>query len=849
VHRWNGSALEPIGSGVTGLVTAVAVYDAGNGPELYAGGQLTVAGVNEWTFLVRWDGSAWHPIPGVSYQYSQPWVFALVAHDDGSGSKLYAGGRNFGALGGVTGNAVVRWDGSTWSGVGSATWQQVDALEIYNEGMGPRLFIAGYAPASPPAARYLARWDGVSFTDVGGGLATDGLALQMTVGDLGAGQLLCVATWEPAVGSALIRVQTWDGSAWTASSPLSPSASGRPTGVTIADVGSGPRPTIIAPRNGSMFVSAWSGSAWSQLGDALVGSCGSGQAFQYSLLETLDLGSGPRLCVSGGVAQTIGGDYSLVQEFDGSAWIAAGSTMQGLFPGTRVGALCSFDSGNGPELYMAGDFCQLDGHFTRGVARRRGSSWEPLSFSAWSNVSSLSALAPCDLGSGPALYAGGQIDLFGNGNGHSGDVVRWQGSYWESVGVVEEGYVAVYAITSGDIGNGPRVYIGGSFLRASGWASPNLSSLTTSGWVAMPPGPTAGVNGIVNALAICDLGSGPALYAGGTFVATTGGLPVNHVASWNGTSYAAVGGGLNGDVLALKAFDDGTGTKLYAAGAFTSAGGMPASRIACFDGTTWSPVGVGFDQLVKALEVFDDGSGPALCAAGDFMTSGGSPLAHAARWNGTTWTALGSGLGPSVLSLAAVREDPAGPETLWLAGRLETAGALPTSGLARWRGCRDPIDRFCFGDGTNRSCPCDNASLASRGCNNSANTGGARLNAMGTANPDTLSLHAAGETASAATLVFQGDVLRTSPTPFGDGLLCLAGNLKRLYTLTASGGSLTVPGVGQPSLSQRSAQLGDVLTPGSVRGYQAWYRDPAIAFCPPPSGDAWNISNAVRIVW
>jgi hypothetical protein len=50
-------------------------------------------------------------------------------------------------------------------------------------------------------------------------------------------------------------------------------------------------------------------------------------------------------------------------------------------------------------------------------------------------------------------------------------------------------------------------------------------------------------------------------------------------------------------------------------------------------------------------------------------------------------------------------------------------------------------------------------------------------------------------------------------------------------------------------ISARSAALGDPLLPGSVRSYQAWYRDPNLAFCGPPSGDAWNLSSAVRIVW
>jgi len=102
---------------------------------------------------------------------------------------------------------------------------------------------------------------------------------------------------------------------------------------------------------------------------------------------------------------------------------------------------------------------------------------------------------------------------------------------------------------------------------------------------------------------------------------------------------------------------------------------------------------------------------------------------------------------------------------------------------------------------------------------------------------------------NAATLVFQGDALLGAPILFGDGLRCIGGLLVRLYTTNAVSGSLVVPGAGQSSIRTRSAAQGDPLTPGSIRGYQSWYRDANATFCGPPSGGAWNLSNAVRIVW
>jgi hypothetical protein len=73
--------------------------------------------------------------------------------------------------------------------------------------------------------------------------------------------------------------------------------------------------------------------------------------------------------------------------------------------------------------------------------------------------------------------------------------------------------------------------------------------------------------------------------------------------------------------------------------------------------------------------------------------------------------------------------------------------------------------------------------------------------------------------------------------------------LKRLYSHSAASGLVAAPTGGDLSVSARSAALGDVLTHGSVRQYQVYYRDPSAAFCASPPGNTWNISNAVRVTW
>jgi hypothetical protein len=88
------------------------------------------------------------------------------------------------------------------------------------------------------------------------------------------------------------------------------------------------------------------------------------------------------------------------------------------------------------------------------------------------------------------------------------------------------------------------------------------------------------------------------LYAGGVFT-TAGGTNANYIAQWNGSSWSALGSGMNSDVRALAV----SGSTLYAGGAFTSAGGTNANNIAQWNGSSWSPLGSGVNDYVYALAV------------------------------------------------------------------------------------------------------------------------------------------------------------------------------------------------------------------------------------------------------
>jgi hypothetical protein len=149
------------------------------------------------------------------------------------------------------------------------------------------------------------------------------------------------------------------------------------------------------------------------------------------------------------------------------------------------------------------------------------------------------------------------------------------------------------------------------------------------------------------------------------------------------------------------------------------------------------------------------------------------------------------------------------------------------------------------------ACPCANPSSgAPRGCNNSAGTGGARLQSSGVASlaSDSLVFTTNGERPTSLSIVLQGDNAIASGQVYGQGVRCVGGLLKRLYVKSASGGSIVAPGPGDPSVSARSAAHGDPIPSGDDRWYLVYYRDPVvIGGC--ASTSTFNTTQTQRVGW
>ena len=180
IAKFDGTSFSPLGGPIGGAVPLIVFtaysWDDGTGDALYIGGRfLTVDGVAA-SRIARWDGTSWSALgSGLTGPGASPAAYAMAAFDDGSGEALYVAGQTFNTAGGVTANRVARWDGSTWSAVGDGfangiVWD----LEVVQDADGPRLYAFGTFTASgaTPVAK-VARWNGVSWEAADGGADDD----------------------------------------------------------------------------------------------------------------------------------------------------------------------------------------------------------------------------------------------------------------------------------------------------------------------------------------------------------------------------------------------------------------------------------------------------------------------------------------------------------------------------------------------------------------------------------------------------------------------------------------------------------------------------------------------------
>jgi hypothetical protein len=322
--------------------------------------------------------------------------------------------------------------------------------------------------------------------------------------------------------------------------------------------------------------------------------------------------------------------FSTEPQMLADSWSALGN---GLNSGVNVMTV------SGTDIYVGGNFTGVGAGGTavpglNYIAKWNGSAWSALG-------SGLNGSVMTIVVSGTNLYVGGEFTGVGSGGTVLNRIAKWNGSAWSALGSGLDDYVSAIAVSGTDL------YVGGAFrFTANGTVGLYfIAKWNGAAWSALG----SGLNSGVTALAV----SGTNLYVGGMFTAVgAGGTAVpglNKIAKWNGSSWSALGSGLsdsggNAYINALAA----SGTDLYVGGFFNGvgAGGIAVAglnNIAKWNGSSWTALGNGLDGKPYALVV----SGANVYAGGD-----NGQFDNIAKWNGSSWSALGQGLNTHVSSIA-----------------------------------------------------------------------------------------------------------------------------------------------------------------------------------------------------
>jgi hypothetical protein len=167
VGVWDGTTATPFVTSMTltgfnALVTQMLVFDdgQGGGPQLYIAGRFADVNGVAAKMLARWNGTTWSAVgTNMGNTIVTGEIDAMIAWN----GALYIGGSNIRVNGAL--QQTAKWDGLTWTAVGQNPTGRVWSLAVFNDGSGEKLYAGGTQPA---LARFF-RLEGNTWVTAGGG--------------------------------------------------------------------------------------------------------------------------------------------------------------------------------------------------------------------------------------------------------------------------------------------------------------------------------------------------------------------------------------------------------------------------------------------------------------------------------------------------------------------------------------------------------------------------------------------------------------------------------------------------------------------------------------------------------
>jgi hypothetical protein len=374
VARWDGKAWHAMGAGLPGATFSLVVHDG----QLMAGGNfvpVTTATSN----LMAWNGTQWTPVSSdfsadVGTGNSAVTSLASVVAGNGAGT-LYVGG-DFSIADSMCVNNVVKYESGTWNRLSEcASCLGLSGPPTTTLVQGDSLIVGGSCRcAGTTRVNRIARWDGNTWSPVGSGFGSNARVYALAeFGDTeGAEARLYAAGFLPRLGQYYVFV--WNGVEWE---PVGNGFNGGVASLAVFDDGTGP--ALIAGGSfttvGStpaLRLAKWDGVSWSQFAGGVNHS--SGSAGVTSLLVWND-GSGDGLVAAGrfGHAGTLSVD-GLALWRDGQ-WSIIGEEGAA---GGAVTSVVAWPPPNGASLIASGNFFEIGGVDCGGMALWNGQNWQDI---------------------------------------------------------------------------------------------------------------------------------------------------------------------------------------------------------------------------------------------------------------------------------------------------------------------------------------------------------------------------------------------------------------------------------------------------------------------------------------
>jgi hypothetical protein len=438
--QW-GTEFAP-GNGMDDPIICSQVFDDGTGPAIYVGGEFTMAGPVATHDIARWNGASWSAVGGGVGPSSEPGILTMAVFDDGTGPALYAGGY-FTQIGGIPAARIAKWNGSTWSAVGSGIGSGNDvvaALAVFDDGSGPGLYAGGlFTTAGGIHANNIARWNGTYWSALGNGV----LSFDNQIASVGA-----LLPYTNSAGTTLV------------------------VGGHFTQAGG----------HQVKHIAAWDGATWSALGSGVL----SPQIASISSLASLP-GSGE--LYAGGHFDTAGGVHAIdIAKWDGGSWAALGTDGVNGPSGGAVYALTFYNDGSRPALYVSGEILTADAISTPPIARCNGAGWSAVGggLGVTNQINVVYGFATYDdgTGNGPDLYPVGWFTV-ADGSIPSAYIARWHGCHGPGIlycgGDGEAAPCPCMNSGVSEHGCDNSAATGGALLSSSGTTSPDTLVLHTSG--------------------------------------------------------------------------------------------------------------------------------------------------------------------------------------------------------------------------------------------------------------------------------------------------------------------------------------------------------------------------------